>query len=179
MRPTTIGLVALAGVLLVPGAHAQPLKHDAEAMRGATSAAQIGLASFAQIVTTENFRAMGFASPGEVRSAGLGVPRPEFLVRLDDLRKFQRGTDASTLLHASGRVTFPVRVADATRSSVVVERAGSSWQGRSRPELRRWRDISTACANAWPSRRDGIPRSTSRSGCRPSSARAREGSRCK
>ncbi|HEV8583965.1 MAG TPA: hypothetical protein VGT02_03240 [Methylomirabilota bacterium] len=134
MRRTAIWFGGLACLVASAVTEAQPQRPAAPAqpvtpadMRAATQAAQNGLTSFAQLVTRENFQAMGFTRPDEVRSAVLGPPLPEFMVRLDELRAFQRGHDPLPLLHPNHRMTFPVRVANATRSALTVERRGTSW----------------------------------------------------
>jgi hypothetical protein len=134
MRRTTIWLGSLACLVASAVTEAQPQRPAARAqpvtsaeMRVATQTAQNGLVSFAQLVTADNFRAMGFTRPDEVRSAVLGPPLPEFMVRLDELRAFQRGQDPGALLHPNNRVTFPVRVANATRTALTVERRGTGW----------------------------------------------------
>jgi hypothetical protein len=119
--------IASLAFLVVGYAYGQPAM-QADESRAAAKTAQDAIPTFAQLVTRDNYRAMGFNSTEEVRSATLGDPLEEFLIQLDELRKYQRGQDPGLLLHSAGRVTFPVRVKDATRSSLTVERKGASWQ---------------------------------------------------
>lgn len=94
----------------------------------AVKAAEQALGTLALLVTKENRQQMGFDSVEEVRAATLGVPLPEFMVRLDELQKFHEGEDPSRLLHSTGRLTFPVLVQGRTRSSVTLGRGEKGWE---------------------------------------------------
>jgi|SRR6185295_582001 hypothetical protein len=123
-------LVVLLSMCLVATAFAQPARDPAWAREAFQAAAQ-SLTSFQAMVTDQNFRQMGFSSPGEVKTATLGPPLPVFMVRLDDLRAYRPGPDAGTLLRDLHKTIYPVLVNDHVRSSITVERRDNRWQGTS------------------------------------------------
>lgn len=90
-----------------------------------------GLAAFSKLVTKENYQAMGFESPGDTRAASLGAPMRVFLVRLDELQRYQPGKDPNKLLSGGDRVIYPVTVKEKVRSSVVVEKVKGRWEATS------------------------------------------------
>jgi hypothetical protein len=98
-----------------------------EGREGADAAARGALARFGLLVNERNFADLGFASPEEVRSATLGEPFGEFMIRLDRLREYQSGANAAALLTATGRLTYPVLVGEQMRSSLTVGRGDGGW----------------------------------------------------
>lgn len=95
--------------------------------RLATEVAGKSLSTLSQLVTEENYRAMGFESPREAADATLGAPIPVYMVQLDELRAYAGG-DPAALLRPLPQVVFPVNVGGATRSGMTVENAGKGWQ---------------------------------------------------
>jgi len=91
-------------------------------------AAQRSLKTFSQLVTKENYRQMGFESPEEVRSATLGAPIQDFMVRLDKLKKYEPGSRPDELLTATSQVIYPVFVKGQVRSSITLSKTKESWQ---------------------------------------------------
>ncbi|MDH5835264.1 hypothetical protein [Luteimonas kalidii] len=102
----------------------QPPVADA---RLATEVAGKSLSTLSQLVTEQNYRAMGFESAGEAADATLGAPIPVYLVQLDELRAYAGG-DPAALLRPLQQVVFPVNVDGATRSGITVENADKGWQ---------------------------------------------------
>lgn len=96
-------------------------------VRQAGEAAGKSLATLSQLVTEQNYRAMGFESAKEVASASLGAPLPVYMVQLDELRQYAGG-DPAPLLKPLSQVMFPVVVGGATRSGITVEDTGKGWQ---------------------------------------------------
>ncbi len=133
MKPLsrTNAIVIVSLLLIGPGAsivQAQYTSLREDQREAAVVAARTGLRTFAALVNSKNFQAMGFDSAEQVQSATLGTPSQEFMIRLDELQRYKPGTDVSTLLHPTGRVTFPVVVGDRARSSMVVQLAEQRWQ---------------------------------------------------
>jgi hypothetical protein len=91
-------------------------------------AAQGALKNFSQMVTTENYRQMGFEFPEEVRSATLGTPIQDFIVRLDRLKKYEPGSKPDELLTVTNQFIYPVLVKDEVRSSITIAKTKESWQ---------------------------------------------------
>jgi len=120
-------LFAVCGVL----AFATPLLGQTEDERfaaGADKVAAEGLSRFAALVTRENYQQMGFDSPEEVRSAKLGPPMRQFSVGLEDLRRFETGSDPEKLLGGADTLIFPVLTGERVRSSITLQRDSSGWR---------------------------------------------------
>lgn len=87
------------------------------------------LATFGKVVKKQkNYREMGFTSPDEVRIAVLGEPMRVFMVRLDQLRDYQPGTDPNRLLTGGDQVIYPITVEGHVRSSVIVGKVNGQWK---------------------------------------------------
>lgn len=145
----TLLLTCIAATAFAQPPRDQPQR--APLVREALQAAAQSLNTFQAIVTDQNFRQMGFESPGEVKTATLGQPLPVLMVQLDDLRAYRPGSDPGALLRDLHRVIFPVLVHNQVRSSITVERRNDRWQGTSfgAPKLARMmesvrRDSSSA-----------------------------------
>jgi hypothetical protein len=120
-------LLVACGILVF----ATPLLGQAEDERfaaGSDKVAAEALSRFAQLVTRENYRQMGFDSPEEVRSAKLGPPMRQFSVGLDDLRRFEAGSDPTKLLGGADTLIFPVLTGERVRSSITLQRDSSGWR---------------------------------------------------
>lgn len=81
-----------------------------------------------QLVTRENYRQMGFDSPEEVRSATLGTPLQDFIVRLDRLKEYEPGRRPDELLTPTSQVIYPVVVNGQARSSITISKIKERWQ---------------------------------------------------
>ena len=90
--------------------------------------AQKALKTFSRLVTKENYKRMGFEDPEEVRTATLGAPLQDFIVRLDKLKSYVPGGRLDELLTATDQVIYPVLVKDQVRSSITISKTGESWQ---------------------------------------------------
>jgi hypothetical protein len=90
--------------------------------------AQKALETFSQLVTKENYAQMGFDSTEQVRTATLGIPIQDFIVRLDTLKKYIPGSMPEELLTASNQVIYPVLVKDQVRSSITISKTKENWQ---------------------------------------------------
>lgn len=96
-------------------------------VEAATAAAHEGMQRFAALVTKDNYAAMGFDSPEQVRSATLGVPVEQYAIGLEDVLRYKAPGDLPQMVKAGERVTFPVLVEGRTRSSVTVRRQNGRW----------------------------------------------------
>ena len=94
----------------------------------AQEAATQGIETLRQMITEQNYRAMGFQSVDEVKSAALGAPLPIFYVQLDQLKSYEPATDPNKLLTDVNQMMYPVTVKDEVRSSVVVAKADGVWK---------------------------------------------------
>ena len=116
--------IAAADVAAQPS----PVRPPAETLAGAQRAAREALNTFAQLVTPENARDMGFEKPDEVRSATVGAPLPEFQVRLDELQGYAAGANPARLLHETELFLFPVLVGERVRSSLTIQHERGSFK---------------------------------------------------
>lgn len=80
-----------------------------------------------KLVNEQNYKAMGFESLDEVSAVALGEPIRVFLVRLDQLREYQPGSDPGKLLTDVDKIIYPFTVKEQVRSSVVVEKVQGTW----------------------------------------------------
>jgi len=94
----------------------------------AQSAANASLATFRKLVTSDNYKEMGFESPGEVVNATLGDPMRVYLVKLDQLKEYKQGGDPNALLTDLNRIVYPVVVREQVRSSITVEAIDGKWK---------------------------------------------------
>lgn len=89
------------------------------------------LVTFNELVTKENYTVMGFESLSEARVASLGEHLRVFMVRLDQLQKYQPGSDPNKILSGGDLVIYPVTVEEQVRSSIVVAKAKERWNATS------------------------------------------------
>jgi hypothetical protein len=92
------------------------------------AAATAGLAAFKTLAKTGNIQSYGFQQGDDIASAALGQASVEFLVRLDQLREYQPGKDAVSLLSGGDKVVYPVTIGGQVRSSIVVDKGASGWK---------------------------------------------------
>jgi len=119
-----VTLVAAAFVLISQANSQQLRLIDEEAQKAASGA----LATFGQLVTEDNYRAMGFDSLGEVGVARLAEPLRVFMVRLDHLQKYEPGSDPNKMLSGGDQVIYPVTVGEQVRSSITVHKVERTWK---------------------------------------------------
>lgn len=80
------------------------------------------MATLRALVNDDNAQAMGFRSPKEAEAATPGVPIPLLMIQLDDLRRYQPGSDARALFKNHHQHLVPLSVGDEVRSSITLER---------------------------------------------------------
>jgi hypothetical protein len=130
--------VVLVGVQLVQGCNRSTALQQntnqgggAQAFADAQTAATQSLATFRKLVTSENYKELGFESADQVANARLGAPLQIFIVKLDQLREYQTGSDPNRLLNEGAQLYYPVAVGEQTRSSLVVEQSEGKWKAAS------------------------------------------------
>ncbi len=121
-------LICFISVMVVSQTSAQEAFVKIEEIKPAASKA---LDTFGSIITEQNYRRMGFKSVEEVRTAQLGVPFQEYMVRLDQLQKYESGVDPDRLLSGGQIVYFPVNVQNETRSSIMMVKEKEQWKAYS------------------------------------------------
>jgi hypothetical protein len=62
--------------------------------------------------------------------AVLGTPFPVRMVRLDELQRYQRGSDPAALLHDLETAVFPIRVAGKVHGEMVMRKVSGVWSAR-------------------------------------------------
>jgi hypothetical protein len=122
-----LSLVAIAGCHATEPASAQQAPPP-PAAGSSQEAATAGLDTLRRLAGAGNFREMGFEAPEQAQAATLGEPLHVYLVRLDQLRAYQPGTDPESLLNDVGQDLYPVRVANGTRSSILVAKTAAGWR---------------------------------------------------
>lgn len=90
-------------------------------------AAANSLKTFKNLITEQNFKAMGFESMREINEAKLGDPLKVYAVPLDKLQKYQQGSDPNSLLVDQSAFMYPIKVGDKTRSSISISKGENGW----------------------------------------------------
>ncbi len=88
-------------------------------------AATNALGVLQKLVNEQNYRAMGFDTVDEVKQAQLGQPFATFNIGLEQLKGYQTGANANSVLTQNSETIYPVTVNGQVKSSVtVVQKAG-------------------------------------------------------
>ncbi|MBE7446943.1 MAG: hypothetical protein HS132_17665 [Planctomycetia bacterium] len=116
-------LITLLFTVLVMIAQANAQSDNTEPQKVASES----IVTLRKLVNEQNYKAMGFESPDEVSTVALGEPIRVFLVRLDQLREYQPGSDPNKLLIDGDKIIYPFTVKEQVRSSVVVEKINEAW----------------------------------------------------
>jgi hypothetical protein len=93
----------------------------------ASDAASGALGVLRQLVTPQNFRAMGFDSAEEVSRAQLGAPLPVNNIGLDQLKQYQPGTDPAALIKPTSETVYPILVDGNVKSSLTIVKKGDGY----------------------------------------------------
>ena len=127
-----------------------PPPGPAEHLVQAKPVADAALGTFKRMVTPQNFGRMGFALVGDVQRATLGEPMFDFLVRLDELARYQPGTNPNSLVKRTNELKYPVLVDGAVRSLISVALVNNVWKATSygAPRLARFIDAARAAKMA-------------------------------
>lgn len=127
-------LITIFAVLLMLYSHtsAQEGRRFAQLPdKNLTKVGSEALRVFSDMITEQNYKAMGFESRDEVSAASLGDPMRVFMVRLDHLQNYQVGSDPAILLGAGDQIIYPIMVDGQVRSSIVVEKVNEQWSATS------------------------------------------------
>jgi hypothetical protein len=92
------------------------------------TAAEQALQTFDEIVTQENYQALGFRTPEEVETAELGQPLTVLRVPLDRLQSYSTDRNPEELLVDERRIIYPITVDKEVRSSIAVEGSDQHWK---------------------------------------------------
>jgi len=112
-------------ILLASMAEAQEMKLPTKEVQ---AVAAPSLQTFAHLVTKDNYRQMGFETPSDVGKATLDSPLIDFMVQLDQLKKYASGNKPEDLLAATGDIYFPVLVNGQVRSTITLAKVKDVWQ---------------------------------------------------
>ena len=93
----------------------------------ATIIAQKALADLILLAQQVDPESLGFEDEKQIRAAKVGVPISDYFVRLDELREYQPGKPAKEMLHATGRLIFPLEVDQRARSMAVLSLKQDDW----------------------------------------------------
>jgi hypothetical protein len=100
-------------------------------VRESQPAALKSLDTLRALTNPDNAKRMGFADVAEVESMQLGTPMLDYLVWLGELRRYKPGADPNKLLHATGRVVYPVMAGGQIRLAVTMVKRGNAWDAAS------------------------------------------------
>src|SRR5690554_5922821 len=114
-------------ILLISSMHANPQERELR-IRETQPVAKEALETFKKLVTEENFNNLGFDSLEEIRSAVIGTPLVDYMVRLDMLRKFDSRSNPSELLTPTNLVYYPLIIKKQTKSSITISKIKEQWQ---------------------------------------------------
>jgi hypothetical protein len=108
--------------LSVTSALAQTIEEGALSMSHdkATLFAKKSLGDFAQLVQQVDVRTLGFDTLEQALDAKLGQPITDVMIRLDELREYRTGDQAKAIMHATGRLIYPLEIDRKARSSMVL-----------------------------------------------------------
>lgn len=125
-------LVLLMGVLclsILPcAAQYSAMNITAVQLAKATVKAQNSLAELPLLAQQINVKSLGFDSREQVKMARLGTPIADYMVYLSELKEYQTERPAAELLHATGRLIYPLKVNQNVQSAVTVTTDKESWK---------------------------------------------------
>ncbi|MBV9783871.1 MAG: hypothetical protein JO264_08630 [Acidisphaera sp.] len=127
LAPVT-ALLLLGGCAAGTGAAMEPPPVPGPPETAQLGAAQQGLATFRSLVTPQNYRGLGFASPDDIGRAELGTPLPFYRIELEALRRYTPNTPAQDLLVNAQRSLYPVMVDGRVASSIFVTGHNDGWR---------------------------------------------------
>jgi hypothetical protein len=119
-----IALMFTLGAFVIASAQMQMKPIPQEARAEATRS----LPQLQQLVTPESYKALGFQSVAEAKSATLEAPVQVFMVQLDRLREYQPSASPHALLTETNELKYPVSVNHQVRTSMVMRQINGKWQ---------------------------------------------------
>jgi len=100
---------------------------DPPQLEKASVKAKASLGELALIAQQVDPKSLGFDNREQIKWAMPGAPVVDYMIRLDELQKYQPGQPASKLLHATGRLIYPLEVNRNPQSSVVLTFKEQGW----------------------------------------------------
>jgi hypothetical protein len=94
----------------------------------AAALARKSLGDLSQVARKIDIKSIGFDDQKQVGEAKLGVPISDYLIRLDELKEYPVGRPATELMHATGRLLYPLEVGGKARSAVTLSLSQENWQ---------------------------------------------------
>ena len=93
----------------------------------ATAIARKSLGDLPGLVRQIDAKTLGFDDPKQVGAATLGTPLGDYMVRLDELKEYRAGQTATELLHATGRLIYPLVVNQSPKSALILKPGPEGW----------------------------------------------------
>ncbi len=93
----------------------------------AVTLAQKALGDLSQSARQVDLKSIGFENEKQVREAKIGVPIGDYTIHLNELKEYRPGRPAAEMLHATGRLLFPVEVNQKARSMVTLSLQQEAW----------------------------------------------------
>jgi hypothetical protein len=87
-----------------------------------------GLEKYRHLVNQDNFRSFGLQNAAEVKTAGLGAPVRDYLVRLDALKAYVPGSNPAALLTDTHIVHYPLVAGGRNNASVTMGFDRGQWR---------------------------------------------------
>lgn len=117
----TILIIAVSCILLLPaGALAEGTPPE--------QAAAKALETFTLMVDDQNYRRMGFDSPGQLQEASLGEPIEELTIPLEVLRAGEPPSDPEKILEKCLTRHYPLVLENRVLSEVTIRCEGDNWK---------------------------------------------------
>jgi hypothetical protein len=126
-KPSTLPNLIAVVALLATAVNAYAEDPAAKAVNQTRELADRELSTMRQFASDQSARALGFASEDKGANASLGEPIAVFMVRLDELQRYEPHTDPNKLLHDAETVIYPVITDGQVRSSIFLEKTNQQW----------------------------------------------------
>lgn len=123
-------LLLLTGILclsVLPGYAQFAAMNTTPQLEKAATLARQSLVDLSQLAEKFDVTSIGFDNQKQVREAKLGIPFSDYIVRLDELKEYQTGRPATEMLHATGRLIYPLEVSQKARSAVILSFINEAW----------------------------------------------------
>jgi hypothetical protein len=117
--------VSVIVALGVPALAEMPTGGQLMVPEGAQQAAVKSLQIFKQLAAPANGRSLALEAPG-AQHATLGAPIKDYIIGLASLQNWD-GQNPATLLHATGRLIYPIVTNGMTQSSMTLAKTKGEW----------------------------------------------------
>ncbi len=133
-RKFALAAIACAGLAAVAMSAApaalsleNPRFLDVAKLPDLSAAAGKGLAQFRNLADAESYKDLGLPDLASAAKAGLGTPKRDFIIRLDQLKAYKPGADIEGLLIDTKIVHYPVMVGGKAISSISLANQKGKW----------------------------------------------------